>query len=85
MADFFGVLYSHVRGDNAIVEERYTLWKRRNMNVWPYACALHLLRAPYKSKFSEYSDVEIDMACKKLREVFKASPNVAAAFDLLTR
>ena len=85
MADFFGVLYSHVRGDNAIVEERYTLWKRRNMNVWPYACALHLLRAPYKSKFSEYSDVEIDMACKKLREVFKATPDVAVALAMLTK
>jgi hypothetical protein len=85
MADFFGVLYSHVRGDNAIVEERYTLWKRRNMNVWPYAYALHLLRAPYKSKFSEYSDVEIDVACKKLREVFKATPDVAVALAMLTK
>lgn len=85
MADFFGVLYSHEKGNSAIVEERYTLWKKRDMHVWPYAYALHFLRAPYKSEFSKYSKAEIDVACAKLREVFKASPNVAAAFDLLTR
>lgn len=85
MADFFGVLYSHVRGDNAIVEERYTLWKRRNMNVWPYAYALHLLRAPYKSKFSEYSDTEIDAAREKLRDIFRATPDVRVALSKLTK
>ena len=85
MADFFGVLYSHLRGDSAVVEERYALWKRLNKYVWPYAYALYFLRTPYKSKISEYSDTEIAEATQKLREVFKATPDAAMAFGLFTR
>ena len=85
MADFFCVLYSHERSDSAIVEERYTLWREKDKNIWPYAYALHFLSAPYKVKFSAYDDAEIVKACKKLRHVFKATPNVAVALDILTR
>ena len=85
MADFFGVLYSNLRGDSAVGEEHYALWKRRNKYVWPYAYALHFLRTPYKSRMSEYSDTEIAEATQKLREVFKATPDAAMAFGLLTR
>ena len=85
MADFFCVLYSRERSDSAIVEERYTLWREKDKNIWPYAYALHFLSAPYKVKFSAYDDAEIVKACKKLRHVFKATPNVAVALDILTR
>lgn len=84
MADFFGVLYSRESGDSTIVESRYTLWKRRNKDVWPYAYALHFLRTPYKSKFSEYSAAEIDVAREKFRTVFQATPDVHVAFGKLT-
>jgi hypothetical protein len=84
MADFFGVLYSRERGDSEIVEERYASWRRNDKNIWPYAYALHFLHAPYKSKFSEYSDAELDAACEKLRRVFKATTNAGVALDELT-
>lgn len=85
MADFFGVLYSRECGDSTIVEARYTLWKRRNKDVWPYAYALHFFNKPYKSKLSEYSDSEIDAACDKLRKVFKLTLNAKDAIDKLTK
>jgi hypothetical protein len=85
MADFFGVLYSRERGDSEIVEERYASWRRNDKNVWPYAYALHFLLEPYKGKLSAYGDAEIVQACGKLRQVFKSTPNVAVALDILTR
>ena len=85
MADFFGVLYSRESGDSTIVEARYTLWKTRNKDVWPYAYALHFLCAPYKSKFSEYSGAEIDIAREKLIEVFKSTPTAKDAINKLTK
>jgi hypothetical protein len=85
MADFFGVLYSRERGDSEIVEERYASWRRNDKNIWPYAYALHFLHSPYKSKFSEYSDTEIDAAREKLRYIFRATPDARVALSKLTK
>jgi hypothetical protein len=91
IADFFGLLFSCYRSeiiriafDWDVVEKRYNAWIEREGSGWPYAYALHFLRAPYKSKFSEYSDAELDAACEKLRRVFKATTNAGVALDELT-
>jgi hypothetical protein len=91
IADFFGSLFSCYRSgiiitsfDLAVVEKRYNGWIEREGSGWPYAYALHFLHAPYKSKFSEYSDAELDAACEKLRRVFKATTNAGVALDELT-
>lgn len=91
IADFFGSLFSCYRSgiiitsfDFAVVEKRYNGWIEREGSGWPYAYALHFLHAPYKSKFSEYSEAELDAACEKLRRVFKATTNAEVAFDELT-
>ena len=92
IADFYGGLYSRYRSEQVkhtfdlqVVEKRYNKWKEREGSGWPYAYALHFLNAPYKSKFSEYSDAEIDTACDKLREVFESTPNAKDAIDKLTK
>ena len=92
IADFFGSLFSCYRSgiistpfDLDVVEKRYNGWREREGSGWPYSYALHFLHAPYKSKYSEYSDVELDVACEKLRQVFKATTDAAIAFNLLTR
>ena len=91
IADFFGLLFSCFRSeliitsfDLDVVDKRYNGWLAREGSGWPYAYALHFLRAPYKSKFSEYSIAEIDVAREKLRIVFQATPDVNAAFYKLT-
>ena len=92
IADFFGALFSRFRSgivrtpfDLEVVEKRYNGWIEREGSGWPYSYALHFLRTPYKSKMSEYSDTEIAEATQKLREVFKATPDVEMALGLLTR
>lgn len=91
IADFFGSLFSCYRSgiirsafDLAVVEKRYNGWIERKGSGWPYEYALHFLHAPYKSKFSEYSDAELDVACEKLRQVFKATTNARVALAVLT-
>ena len=91
IADFFGLLFSCYRSeivigafDLDVVEKRYNGWLSREGSGWPYAYALHFLRTPYKSKFSEYSAAEIDVAREKLRTVFQATPDVHVAFGKLT-
>ena len=91
IADFFGLLFSCFRSeliitsfDLDVVDKRYNGWLAREGSGWPYAYALHFLRAPYKSKFSEYSVAEIGAAREKLRIVFQTTPDVNVAFYKLT-
>ena len=91
IADFFGLLFSCYRSeiirtafDLDVVERRYNGWLEREGSGWPYAYALHFLHTPYKSKFSEYSVAEIDVAREKLKIVFQATTDVRVAFCKLT-
>ena len=68
-----------------VAEKRYNKWKERVGSGWPYAYSLYFLKKPYKDKFSEYSDAEIDVAREKLIEVFKSSLTAKDAINKLTK
>ena len=71
--------------DLEVAEDNFVAWRVLDGSGWPYAYALYFMKKRIKDFSPIFADYKNKGCIDKLVEVFKATPNVADAYDKLAK